>query len=343
MDWMSMIGMIGQVAGQTTGAAMGSMDQMEAMKLIKAAADEYGKIDVPKLQALVAQQMPDTKLAGIQDDPQYRDQQNAADAEMGDLVNSGGLTLADKAALNAIRNRSRQSASAGRNAIANSMAARGTLDSGSQLAMQLQGNQESANTEAQADESAAAQAQARAYQAVRDRARMASEGLDRTYRQKSDAARAQDAINAGNVAIQNTANRYNAGIPQQNFENQLKLAAEKLNPTYALAGAHAAQGKDKQQAAAAAGNTFGAGVNAAGKSGSNNTGGGLGYDEAAQSNVPAYNDNSPTGGTDWGTPDFSSGELSGESTKPRADRRTIVGYDSNGQPIYGDAPRGSNF
>ncbi len=344
MDWMSMIGMIGQLAGSATGAAMGSIDQQKAMELIKASVDEYGKINVPKLQQLVLQQNKGTELANVKDDPTYRSQQNAADAQLDDVIRSGGLTLADKAALNAIRNRSAQTESAGRHAIENSMAARGTLDSGSQLAMQLQGNQQSANELARADESQAAQAQARAFQAIRERAQLAGQGLDRTNAMKTRAAQAQDAINAGNTAIMNTANQYNAGIPQQQFNNDLTLAGAKSQPGYALAGAYAAQGKDKQQAGTAAGNVFASGVNAASKNNTGSGGGGLGYDEGAAANMPSNSsaDASFGNANQGGFDSYPGNALSGESTRP--DGQEIIEYDSNGKPIYGHRqPQGQNF
>src|SRR3990167_11464626 len=114
MDW---IPLIGQLAGAAAGEAASGMDRAEAMRLIKSVADEYGNIDVPKLQQLLLERAPNTQLAGVKDDPAYRAQQNAADAQLNDVINSGGLTLADRAALNQVRGKGARSESAGRRAI----------------------------------------------------------------------------------------------------------------------------------------------------------------------------------------------------------------------------------
>lgn len=334
MDWAALIA---QIAGGAAGQAASQMDKDTAMALIKSVTDEYGKIDVPQLQQLVLQQQKGTGLAGIKDDPTYRGQQNAADAQLNDVVNSGGLTLADKTALNAIRAKTSRSESAGRHAIESGMAARGSLDSGAQLAMELQGNQQAAETENAAGASTAAQAQQRAYAAIQQRAANAGAGLDRSYNQKANAARAQDAINAGNAAIANTAAKYNAGIPQQNFNNSMALAGAKAQPAYALAGAHAANAKDTQQYAQGVGNTVAAGFNKAGSSGAGQ--GAAGNYSGSDQNLPNANtvDNSFANANNGGFnayPGSSSDALSGSSTRP-ARVKTVIGEDDDGNPIYG--------
>ncbi len=253
-DYGAAIGAATQIVGSLGGQALSQMDKDKAMQLIQDATDAYGKIQVPKLKELILQQQAKSGMSDIQDDPRYRDQQNAADSQLGDIIKGGGLTLADRAALNALRNRTQRAESEGRNAIKGDMERRGTLDSGAMLAMQLQGNQQTANRLAAGDEATAGQAQARAYQAIRDRAQFAGQGLDRDYRQKSDAARAQDAINAGNAAIMNTAAKYNAGLPQQNFNNQLDLTNSQSNAKAKLAAAVAGRAKDTQDTAQGVGN-----------------------------------------------------------------------------------------
>ncbi len=331
--------LIAQMAGSAVGDAMSKMDKEEAMRLIKSVSDEYGKINIPDLKALVLEKAPNSQLAGIRDDPAYRSQQNAADAQLNDVVNSGGLTLADRAALNAVRNKVSRTESAGRHAIENSMAARGSLDSGAMLAMQLQGNQQAAQAASEEGARTSGVAQARAFEAIRERARNAGAGLDRSFSQDARKASAQDAINAGNTAIANTAARYNQQLPQQDFENKMKLASGKAGSTYATAGAYAANAKDTQQAAQGIGNLAGA----AGQKGydaykSSQTG------SNGASNTPDFDQGFGTGGSSAGSDpgewnqypntvtvpvgqnempgyDFEQG-LSGESTKPQ---RQVIG------------------
>lgn len=320
MNWLALIG---QIAGAAAGEAASSMDKAQVMALIQSVRDEYGKIDVPQLQKLLLEKQGESRLGSIKDDPTYRAQQNAADAQNNAIINSGGLTLADRGALNAIREKVARTESAGRHAIEQSMAARGSLDSGAQLAMQLQNQQQGAESANAAGEDIAGRAQARAFEAVRDRARNAGAGLDRDYRQKSDAARANDAIEAGNVAIANTAARYNANLPQQDFQNKMALAGAKTQPTYALAGAKAANAKDTQQMWQGVGNAAGAAASS-------------GYEQyKAAKQAPPSNSTGGGWSDDTGGADFGSNPnaLSGTPT------RKVVGHRLDGSPIYSEEMR----
>jgi len=325
--------LIAQIAGSVVGDAMSKMDKDEAMRLIKSVSDEFGRINVPDLQKLVLEKQKDTSLAGIRDDPKYRADQSAADAQLNDVISSGGLTLADRAALNAVRNRVSRTESAGRNAITNSMAARGSLDSGNMLAMQLANNQSGAQSASEAGERTTGQAQYRMVQAIRERAQNAGQGLDRDYRQQADKARARDAINAGNTAIANTATRHNAGIPQQNFDNQMRKAAGAAGATYATAGAHAAGAKDTKQAAQGVGNMAGAAGQAA--YGASTSG-----SSPALQNTPDFDSGFGTGGdpggsdpSEWNGYGADPNALSGEST------RRVIGHRLDGTPIYSEDMR----
>lgn len=341
MDYMALIGMIGQLYGKSTGDAASKIPQDQLMAILKGAVDDYGKINVPQLQQLILQKAPDTQLAGIKDDPQYRQQQMTADAQLNDIINSGGLTLADKAALSDIRAKVLRGESAGRGAITNEMAQRGSLDSGNQLAMQLAQQQNAAQSENQAGENTAGQAQARMYAAIQERARQAGQGLDRSYNQQANAARAQDAINQGNVAIANTASKYNAGLGQQDFQNQLTLANSKLNPAYTLAGAYGAQANQARQSGQDTGNIIAAGANAFGSQNKTNN---SGFNSSEYTPPPSTQ---ASGSWDTGDqyyikdpgfqdyPGASSDSLTSQSTKPSDGSQIIVGYDAQGNPIYG--------
>lgn len=317
--------LISQLAGNAAGQAASQMDRDKLMALIQGVVDDTGKINVPQLQKILLQQQGKSEFRNIKEDPRYRSEQDSADAQLNDVINSGGLTLSDRAALNRIRNSTARTESAGRNAILGGMAARGTLDSGAQEAAQLAGNQQSANSLAAADEDTAGKAQARAYQAIQDRAKLAGQGLDRSYREQSDAARAQDAINAGNTAIANAGIRYNAALPQQNFNNQLELSKAKANPAYALAGAHGAAAQNSEDQWNKAGAVGAAALrNANGSSSNGNTG-------SAPPPPPQATESGSAPG-DWNQ--YQSSEALGSDP-------TRVEYDEEGNPI--GRKLGSNF
>ncbi len=352
MDYAALIGMIAQYAGNQAAQAASKMDTDSIMALLKGAVDDYGKISVPKLQDLLTK-VPDTQLSKIQDNPQYLQQQQAADSQLNDIINSGGMTLADKAALNNIKSRVMRGESATQGNIENGMAARGTLDSGNQLAMELNSAQNAAQQENQGGEEAAAKAQARAYAAIQDRARLAGQGLDRSYNQQANAARAQDAINQGNAAIQRSGS-------QQYFNNQIALANAKLNPTYALTSQYGANGQQKLNQAADNGNLLNSAIGAAGKLLNGNSGGKSNNSNndpstTAGNNVPSYpDDGSSSASSNIGSGDLGAGvdegfgsypgdssALSGQSTRNSqsgssipSTSKVIVGYNADGSPVY---------
>lgn len=342
---MEYAALISQLVGTVGGAAASQMSNDQALALIKSVSDEYGKIDIPALQKLVLQQQGPSQLAGIKDDAGYRAQQQAGDAQLNDVINSGGLTLSDKAALNNIQQKTARTESMGRNAITQGAAARGGIDSGAQLATQLSNQQNSAENLNQQGENTAGNAQARAYAAIQQRSANASAGLNRTNQLAEDKARAADAISAGNAAIANTAAKYNAGIPQQNFANQLGLANAKAAPLYATAGQTAANGQNTQKNMQAVGNLGAAALNSKSGSSAGSSNGAMtspddwnaypGNGPGAPPPTPA-----PANSTEPGTPSWDSGSssdaLSSPGTRP-ARQKTVVGYDDNNQPIYGYA------
>lgn len=265
-NYAAILGAAIQVAGPLIGQQLAKMDQEKVLQLLRDSRDATGRIQLPALQKLVAEQQGDAALSGIQEDSRYRAQQDAADSQLDNVISSGGLTLSDKAALNEILGRTQRSEAAGRNAIAQDLQRRGALDSGAQLGLSLANQQNAANAAAQAGENTAAQAQQRAYNAILQRSQFASQGLDRDWRQKSEAARAQDAINQGNTNIRNVTNRYNAGLPQQGYENELRRQNEMNSLDRALAGYHQGQADRTVNTAVGASQGAAQGVAAAGLS-----------------------------------------------------------------------------
>ena len=264
-DWGEVVGAVIQVVGPLIGKLIAQGDQDKAAAMIKASVDAYGNINVPKLQALVLQQVPPSELAKLHEDPKYRAQLDAADAALAQMIQQGGLTMSDKAVLNQIRNKVSAATVQARQGLESSMSKRGTLDSGNQLAMNLSNQATDANMMNQAGQATAGQAQQRAYQAVLDRAKMGTEGLNRDFDQKARVASAQDAIAAGNTNIMNTAAKYNALIPQQNFNNEMALAAGKQAPNAMASQYYAGQAANTQSMMGGVGKGLGQAV-AAGSS-----------------------------------------------------------------------------
>lgn len=325
-------------------------DNAQAMALIKQAMDQFGNINAPTLQKLILQQMGPSAFQKIQDNPQYLAEQKAADANLQDVINGGGLTLADRAALDSIRQKNAITESAGRNAITQGMAARGTLDSGAQLAAEL-GNSQAADTNLnQMGESDAGQAQLRAFQAIQQRASNAASGLSREQQLAMARAQAEDAISAMNTNIANMANVYNTEtLPQTQFQDNVTAAEEHAKGLELGAGAYGAQAKDQasQNVRSDAANaiksvaTFEGAPSAAkgitsGQEPGNDLSGSTSQAESGASTKPSGNSaqTDPLSGQQPQQSAQGQQPLSGASTLSQDDGYVQVGYDGNGQPIF---------
>lgn len=210
-----------EVGGGLIGRLLAQGDYDEARRLASMAMDQYGNLDVPKLEALSR-----TELSNVQADPVYAEAQRDVMSQLGEMAKDG-FTAADEAALNRITNQTNQQARGRRGAIAQSMAQRGMSGSGTELAMLLDSEQDSANRAQQQGLDVAAQAQQRIYDAIMGRGRAASQFRQQDYGEKAKAAEAQDYIN-----------RYNNNLPQQDYQNRLGLANAKAG-AYGQAAANA--------------------------------------------------------------------------------------------------------
>lgn len=236
MDWLQLIGLITQVAGPIVGKALADMDRGKVEDILRQARDRAGNIDLPALEQMVLSEQGPSAFEDIREDPEYRRRELEADDELANIAESGGLTLADKAALEAIRGKVTRQETAGRQAIEQGLRSRGHFDSGASLQMMLENQQDAADRMAAEGRQTAGDAQRRAYEAILERGRRAGDSQQRSFDRAAQVAAAKDAINRGNIAIRNTAQRYNAGLPQQNFENALQRENARRGADRDLAG-----------------------------------------------------------------------------------------------------------
>lgn len=171
--------------------------------------------------------VPDTELKGIQLDPAGRQAQLEQMSGLRELIDSGGLSLADMKALNDVQGNLNQNAMARRKGLENQYAARGQLGSGAQLAMELQGAQDDAMRANDMGESVAAQAQARARQAMAERASLGRTMTMDKYGMDANAAKAADLIKARNMSARTDAIRGNNAAAGQGFDDRMAVAKGK--------------------------------------------------------------------------------------------------------------------
>ncbi len=265
MDYAALIGMVVQLAGGVAGMALSKMDRATALDILQKSYDQSGNLDVPQLQKLITHQIGPSAYNQIKEDPEFRSQQAASDKGLQDVIDQGGLTLADKAALNAVRNKIATTESAGRNSITADMARRGTLDSGAQMAMQAANAQAAEGQANQAGEYTAGQAQARALQALQQKWSNANTAGNQDYNRQAQRAGANDAISRANAEALNSTDRYNSTLPGQQFGMNLQRQQLQNSTSANLANVYGANADRTQDTAAGIGKGAGQGIAAYGQ------------------------------------------------------------------------------
>lgn len=190
----------------------------------------------------------------IQTSQAHKGAQNRALMELEKMGSEGGLRLQDKAALQEAQMQAQIADRGNRLGIQDEMARRGQGGSGFDLQAQLQGQQATGDRAARSSLSVAAQAQDRALQSIMGAGDMATKFRGQDFNEQSARAQAEDAINRfntgnmqdvqsrnvgmqnraqeqnlnnnqriadQNVGISNDEQRYNKGLIQQNYENQV--------------------------------------------------------------------------------------------------------------------------
>ena len=252
---------IGGAVGGIAGGLMtddGSGQYAEQERLMEETLAELEGIPLPQLKKLsqenprwledlVAVKQQESQMSDISVDPRLKNQQMAAMGALDEVIQGGGMTAQDTANLNRIQDQAATADRGRREAIMQNMNQRGMGGSGLELLNQLQSSQAATTQQGQQGLDVAGMAQQRALNAVMNQGQMAGQMRGQEFGEQSDIARAQDAINRFNTAnqmgarefnvggrqntanmgtdIRNQAKRYNAGLPQQQFQNQMDQAA----------------------------------------------------------------------------------------------------------------------
>lgn len=242
--------MIGELAGLGAQAGLGIIgelmsgkDKEEQRRLMQKALEQYGSIDVPALEKVLAEEMGPGQMEGLTSDPALKQTQTDALNELMRLSKSGGLNLEDKSALNSIRSNAATQAQRGIGGIRENMAARGISGGGQELAMSLSANQGAAQRASKEGLDVAAQAQKRALDSLMAGGRMAGEMRGQDFGERSKAAEAADLRNRYNTDARTSAARYNASLPSQRFGMQM----QKANGMAGALGAQAGQAGQNAQ------------------------------------------------------------------------------------------------
>lgn len=273
---------MGGIVSNLFGGDAGAEEMEQANRLTREQIARLEAIGIPSIEAqrialespelvglLEAEILGPSAMEQIQEDPRLKAAQLSALESMTGLAEQG-LGAEDVAAFNELRRRAAAQAEAQRATALQQMQERGTLDSGIAAQAQLQAGQQASNLLAQQAESQAAQAAAARRAAIGQQANMAAQMQGQGLQLAGQKASAKDVINQFNVqnkqsvAARNLAERqriaeagtatrnqqqmYNAGLLQQQFQNEMAKATGQGAATSNLAGQYMGQAQAAAQA-----------------------------------------------------------------------------------------------
>lgn len=248
-DWVApLVSGIGSAVNSYATSEDASRTSQEAYEeMLRNLAERFGDYDrlgTAGYEQYIPEQLRPSALAGIQENPALRGAQQDTLAALQEMIESGGLTLADMKALNDVQRNLSQQNQARRKGIANSFAARGQLGAGAQLGMELDAAQDAAELANQRGEATAAQAQERRMSALMKRGDFAGKMSSEDYRRAKEAADAEDFINRWNASARNEGAKYRNTVRGQAFEDELSKARGKTSLTNSVNEATFGKGQD---------------------------------------------------------------------------------------------------
>jgi hypothetical protein len=242
------------IAGGIYGEHLRGVEREKAEKLLRAASDEMGRIDLPKLKMLIAEQLPPSEFNKIKSDPDLRNAQMGALSKLREISDNGGATLSDRVAGAKLANRLGGAASAGFGRAEEEAAARGTFGGGTQLAIDLAHSQASKNAAADQEGELQARMEQRAMEAIMNRGRMSGDVRGQDFDEQSRVASANDEIARINAQYRDQTSRYNNQMLQQGYENEMNRAKGKYGIASDQANMYMRSGDQAAKNAQAIGN-----------------------------------------------------------------------------------------
>ena len=254
------INILSGIAGELWAGA----DDAERERLLQAAADEYGNVDPVRLQELVTQQVDQSAYANA---PMDFGNRGNRDAAIQSLINeglAGGNSLDAKAAQAEAQRAAGVATRQGQQTALANAAQRGMGGAAATLQAQLHGASTGADRAAQVGLQGMQAARQNALQAL-----IAGQGAAAGAEQADSAAdarkrEAMDRIALFNAEMRSQTAKYNSGLAQQNWENQLATADRRAGAKIQKAGLAGEKADRKRRVANGLGNGLAQGANAVG-------------------------------------------------------------------------------
>jgi hypothetical protein len=291
---MSWIGPLIQAGASAMGEQKAGQLSAQQQQILKDIYENLRDTPLPDLKDVKAEQLGPTAMEGVHSDPQQRQQQLEVMSALRDMFEHGGFNIEDRAALSAALNEANVKGSAQRHMLQGEFAQRGQLGAGARLALGNMDAQGAANRSSQAALDVAAQGEKRRMAALGDYGNMAGHLRSQDFDEAQARATAKDAADRWNASAREKAGYYNAGLPQQQFTNQVTKATGQQGAGNNLSSYYGneAQGVRNQyanhgRAAAEASKGFGSG------GGGSSSGEGVSAEQAqnaSNSGSPAYGD-----------------------------------------------------
>lgn len=206
---------------------------------------DYQEIDpellsyyTPEMEA--AEQVGDTALAGIQTDPALKQQQMQALSKLAARADQG-LTLGDLAARNELMDSAGQANRGAQEAVLQSMARRGQLGGGQELAARMAAAQGSYGDSAKEMQALAAARENNALQAALQSGNLAGSMRDQDYGEQATAAKARDAIAQFNLNQRANVQQRNVGSKNEAAQGSADLRNQAYTTNLGLTNKQADQ------------------------------------------------------------------------------------------------------
>lgn len=218
-DWNELAGPAAELLGQTVGDALASGKYDQIQSLLEKTKNGYAGL--PGTERLTPQHVGRSELGGVTEDSRYGGAENEALRRLMEL-SSGGMGAGDRAKLEQAKLHGLSVARGLRGATEDSLRRRGLYSSGAELAGDLAAQQAGINTTYQGDLATAASASDRALQALQAGGNLATSLGSRDLQQKNMAAQANDRIDQFNAVRDDSADRYNSPLAQEDALTRLK-------------------------------------------------------------------------------------------------------------------------
>lgn len=260
-----------QGAGSLLGSIFGEGDRARSRQTLENILEQYRSMDLPELGNMSPEQLGASQQEGVYADPRLQQSQFDALGALQDEYQSGGNSLADRAAMQLQQNEASQRGMAEKAAIMRSLQARGLGSSGTAVAAQLSGQRQGADRAANVGLQGAVEARRRALQAAQGMGNLAGQMRGQGFDESSRRAQAADRWAEYNSRSRQSAQNYNLGLNQQRFDNDMRRTSGMANASAGVANNYNAAADRTQNAFNGLG-MAGAQVAAAGMQGGFNEG-----------------------------------------------------------------------